>query len=208
MGSYLMISLLFLVAAAVVCQAHRESCWTTRSDKIDRRKILMGAACMKPRDVLQQLKVPEGYDYVYPSAALVKDCSGHICQRTDRECVANTTAVRRIKVEAFDMNDVTNRKCAYVEVVDHLSCGCQCDKSIKDCTMNEVFVAKMCRCECQPKLKKDCERKMREHSGMYMWDQNSCTCPCNNPRPCGTGEIWHYEQCRCVQIMSNEVSTN
>ncbi|XP_042229136.1 balbiani ring protein 3-like [Homarus americanus] len=195
-----------LVLLCVGSLTEGNKCWNRR-ELIERRDLMNHATCVEPRDTLVALEVPPGYDWVYPSVVVVKQCHGHMCKQPNHQCVGLQGNKKKIKVQAYKINNGNTNVdmlCDYVTVQEHTACGCRCDKDPKECGHNEVFNKKMCRCECKPKAKEMCQERMRRVPNTVMWDQTRCSCPCNNQGECGSGTVWVPSMCKCLPMMETD----
>lgn len=79
----------------------------------------------------------------------------------------------------------------------HLKCGCSCTNPKQDSYPDQVFNPSTSRHKYQQSQRAD-ECLM---SGKY-WDAASseCICPPSSPQICSTGEFFHQQLCRCVEI--------
>ncbi|XP_068246388.1 vascular endothelial growth factor A-A-like [Palaemon carinicauda] len=195
-----------LLCSVIVHQGQSEKCWNTRDLEMAKKKNYMEVDCMEgPRDTLITLRPPRGYDKVYPSVTIAKRCTNLMCVRMDQECMPTANTTRLIRVEAFNSNMGMRKHCFDLEVEDHVSCGCRCDKTQEQCGKNKVFNKNTCSCDCLPERENACRKRMVQMPNTVMWDPSSCSCPCNNWQECGSGELWADEKCRCVPDMTNEI---
>ena len=94
----------------------------------------------------------------------------------------------------------TPNECSTVSVEEHVACGCDCSTSVDDCSDNQRFVPRECRCVCS-----DTASKLSCQSQGKYWDDLSCSCLCL-PRSrwtaCSTGYAFNpsIDTCTCVSI--------
>ncbi|XP_042875840.1 uncharacterized protein LOC122255667 [Penaeus japonicus] len=118
--------------------------------------------------------------------------------------LAPLTSYLSPQVNAYKMNDLMEFECRTVTVPEDVNCGCRCDKSQETCGVYEVFNRNFCRCECKKGLQNECKEKMAKMPGLFMWDGNSCTCPCNNQHvKCGDGQVFVQSTCECRYVMDS-----
>ncbi|XP_063599092.1 balbiani ring protein 3-like [Penaeus indicus] len=193
-----------LVLLLVVSVYGGQSCWDRREHR-NIRELVRSVTCMdRPRKTLVPLAVPKGFDWVYPSVVEVPRCAGQMCIQLDQECVATETKNMTITVNAHRLNSLMEYECVTLTVQEDISCGCNCERSQDSCGANEVFNSNFCRCECKRGLKNECKEKMDKMPGLFMWDENSCTCPCNNQHvKCGDGQVFVQSTCECLYVMES-----
>ncbi|ROT85909.1 vascular endothelial growth factor A-A [Penaeus vannamei] len=198
-----MIRILTLVVLLAVSVYGGQKCWDRKENR-NIRDLVRKVSCMEPRKTLVPLPVPKGFDRVYPSVVEVPRCAGQMCIQLDQECVATETKNMTITVEAHRLNSLMEHECVDISVQEDVMCGCNCERSQESCGINKVFNRNFCRCECKQGLKNECKNKMVENPGLFMWDETSCTCPCNNQHvKCGDGQVFVHETCECRYVMES-----
>ena len=93
---------------------------------------------------------------------------------------------------------VNLQECAVVTVVEHTSCGCDCNIRAEQCSASgqHVFRPELCACECRDvQAKRQCLEEGRT------WSEDTCTCGCplSTLSECQLGYVFDYNKtCSCV----------
>lgn len=181
-----------LVFISIFAEGEGHGCWNQRRMQSLVKKI----TCEKPLVTLIRLRVPDGYDSVYPSVTLAKRCSGKMCASATEECVATHYINKTITVEgAKDRREIHWTDCVKIEYQEDTKCTCRCIKKPEDCEANEIYNRALCKCVCDAEEEERCK-----DSNLYMWDSKTCTCKCTREEECDVGSVWVTKLCRCVTL--------
>ena len=146
-----------------------------------------------------------------PTHISVSRCAGS-CHGPGQTCLAREVAERRVEVMLGKCGvavGTCDKECAVVTVLDHLSCGCDCQLRAEDCSAQQVLRPEVCRCECRDQEgRRQCQEEGRA------WSEDSCTCGCplSLITQCGPGLEYDYNNtCSClpsttIQHAQGEVS--
>lgn len=166
------------------------------------RNIVESVTNCRPREALVDLRHhmsnASNIIQVIPDFAPVKRCGGS-CHMHSHRCIPTSTRMKRLDVmtvlSQFPHVE-TQIQCGYVEVEEHVTCGCDCPVKAKDCRQDQYYSLSGCQCICR-----DQEERNRCIVRGMRWDPINCMCICpmTSWKLCSTGYIFDFSQtCQCV----------
>lgn len=133
-----------------------------------------------------------------PTHISVSRCAGS-CHGPGQTCLAREVSERRVEVMLGKCGvsvGTCDKECATVTVIDHLSCGCDCQLRSEDCSPQQVLRPEVCRCECRDgEGRRQCQEEGRA------WSEDTCTCGCplSLISQCAPGYQYDYNNtCSCL----------
>ena len=133
-----------------------------------------------------------------PTHISVSRCAGS-CHGPGQTCLAREVAERRVEVMLGKCGvsvGTCDKECAVLTVLDHLSCGCDCQLRSQDCSPLQVLRPEVCRCEC---LDQEGRRQCQEEGRAWSEDTCTCGCPLSLISQCPPGSQYDYNNtCSCL----------
>ena len=138
-----------------------------------------------------------------PTHISVSRCAGS-CHGPGQTCLAREVAERRVEVMLGKCGvsvGTCDKECAVVTVLEHLSCGCDCQLRSEDCSAQQVLRPEVCRCECRDQ---EARRSCQEEGRAWAEDSCTCGCPLSLIAQCGPGQQYDYNTtCSCLPTTSS-----
>lgn len=141
-----------------------------------------------------------------PTHILVSRCAGS-CHGQGQTCLPTEQSKRKVEVMLGKCGvsvGTCEKECAVVEVVDHLSCGCDCQLSSSSCLTGQVMRPEVCRCEC---VDQEARRQCQEEGRAWSEQSCSCGCPLSLISNCDPGYHYDYNNsCSCVPSLDSRIT--
>ena len=141
-----------------------------------------------------------------PTHILVSRCAGS-CHGQGQTCLPTEQSKRKVEVMLGKCGvsvGTCEKECAVVEVVDHLSCGCDCQLSSSSCMAGQVMRPEVCRCEC---VDQEARRQCQEEGRAWSEQSCSCGCPLSLISNCHPGYHYDYNNsCSCVPSLDSRTT--
>lgn len=134
---------------------------------------------------------------VIPSQTVVARCSG-TCYSPNHSC--HPTKSKMVDIESIVVSTnfgegFWNTQCTIFQVRQDQECGCSCEVSPEDCTVDQDYDPQACQCVCKNlELRNSCGKNKS-------WDENTCSCLCKSSLTsiCTTGYVYDdIDECGCV----------
>ena len=133
-----------------------------------------------------------------PTHITVSRCAGS-CHGPGQSCLPSQVVERRVEVMLGKCGlsvGTCDKECAVVTVLDHLSCGCDCQLRSGDCSPLQVLRPEVCRCSC---LDQEGRRRCQEEGRAWSEDSCTCGCPLSLISHCPPGHQYDYNNtCSCL----------
>ena len=141
-----------------------------------------------------------------PTHILVSRCAGS-CHGQGQTCLPTELSERKVEVMLGKCGvsvGTCEKECAVVEVVDHVSCGCDCQLTSDSCTAGQVMRPEVCRCEC---VDQEARRQCQEEGRAWSEGSCSCGCPLSLISNCEPGYHYDYNKtCSCLPSQSTQTN--
>ncbi|XP_015593018.1 balbiani ring protein 3 [Cephus cinctus] len=147
------------------------------------------------RETLVKIPNNDTDDHYAPDHVLVNRCSGIAV--SPRACVPKKVQKKNFVVKKSSEHF---KLCHNVQVEEHTKCGFGCIVGKNDCNEKQEYREDSCGCVC---INVEEMNECRKSNNM-MWDEKECSCICNLHDPCGTGNKWVPDMCKCVKIMKSD----